>query len=266
MCGPLLTRLKWIRKLPSQSAGTTNPNWTPQSSTLQIPTTIGSGESQQKCAMTLLVVGAEGWWSTYCCYRPLRVLTFGVVAAGSMGGAAVRSGGGPRVRLGVQSVWNLSLSTRRTTQWPPQYGQCCAKLYDWLDFRSFANLFTVWVADSNGGSCVWDSDASRAVCDCLYSFRGSSCTTECPLDEQGRVCSSHGMCDINGTCQCATGDWKGARCDEPMSSAGTLRLHMVHTCVRHLILAAVLTWLRSWRGVCNAVVLSSPRLQQQLQW
>eukprot|EP00658_Telonema_sp_P-2_P010106 TRINITY_DN1380_c0_g1_i1.p1 TRINITY_DN1380_c0_g1~~TRINITY_DN1380_c0_g1_i1.p1 ORF type:complete len:513 (-),score=99.63 TRINITY_DN1380_c0_g1_i1:494-2032(-) len=65
----------------------------------------------------------------------------------------------------------------------------------------------------NGGRCFYDEAAHEAKCDCPYGWRGRECVIQCPLDEQGFVCSNRGWCDATGSCQCPTEYWTGERCD-----------------------------------------------------
>ena len=94
---------------------------------------------------------------------------------------------------------------------------------------------------------MWDAESGQAACQCLYSFRGRACELECPLSENGVMCSDHGMCDGNATCRCAM-DWKGELCDEPaaMETSSGLGRHSCFGIVTISVTWSALHLMASW--------------------
>jgi len=61
------------------------------------------------------------------------------------------------------------------------------------------------------GSCIQNLNANTYNCSCPPNQRGDACQIPCPEDEFGNVCSAHGTCQTDATCQCAAG-YVGPKC------------------------------------------------------
>ncbi|GKT27628.1 hypothetical protein ADUPG1_000113, partial [Aduncisulcus paluster] len=72
------------------------------------------------------------------------------------------------------------------------------------------------VCDTCGGErgeCVYSIDLSTTVCECFDGWFGDECSSQCPTDSNGNVCSSNGTCNYAfSMCSCSNDTFFGSAC------------------------------------------------------